>query len=185
MSTYKASESELEAGLQHILESPKDSGNLDMICRRPDSNEREVLEQGELDVVEGLVGDNWIMRGSTRTADGSAHPEMQINIMNSRVIDLVAGNRERWSLAGDQLFVDMDLSSTNLPPGTQLTVGDALLEVTEIPHTGCAKFEERFGNSAERFVNDARGHTYNLRGINARVVRGGRISVNDLVVKVT
>jgi len=136
---------ELEAGLAEIRQSPKDEGVLEMIVRRPQSGEREVLAVGELDLIEGLVGDNWRTRGSSLTADGSAHPEMQLNVMNSRVIALVAQNKGRWHLAGDQLFIDLDLSAENLPPGSRLAIGSAVIEVTAPPHTGCQKFVERFG----------------------------------------
>ena len=121
---------ELEAGLDEIRQSPKDCGLLAMIVRRPKTNAREVLAQGELHLVEGLVGDSWHTRGSSRTSDGSSHPEMQLNVMNSRVIALVAQDKERWPLAGDQLFIDLDLSVENLPAGTQLALGSAVIEVT-------------------------------------------------------
>ena len=131
---------ELEAGLPEILASPKDDGVVSMIVRRPDTDQREVLDSGELDVAEGLVGDNWHSRGSRMTADGSAHPEMQLNLMNTRVISLVARSRERWALAGDQFFVDLDLAKENLPAGTRLAMGSAIIEVTAVPHLGCKKF---------------------------------------------
>ena len=175
---------ELEAAIDTILQSPRDGGVLQMIVRRPDVGEREILEHGELDVVQGLVGDSWRRRTSRRTADGSPHPDMQINIMNARVVDLVAQQKERWPLAGDQLFIDLDLTDENLPPGTRLAIGTAVLEVTAEPHTGCGKFTERFGVDAATFVNSTIGRELHLRGINARVVKGGSIRVNDVVSKV-
>ncbi|MEE2709242.1 MAG: MOSC domain-containing protein [Gemmatimonadota bacterium] len=175
---------ELEAGLDKIRQSPKDNGTLDMIVRRPDVDEREVLSQGKLDIVEGLVGDTWKSRGSSRTDDGSAHPDMQLNIMNSRVINLVATSRERWPLAGDQLFIDLDLSEDNLPPGTRLELGTAVIEVTAIPHTGCKKFVERFGLDAVKFVNSGINNL-KLRGVNAKVVGPGLVSAGDKVRKQT
>ena len=174
---------ELEQGLERILQSPTDDGRLEMIVRRPETDQREVLEFAELDEWEGLVGDNWIMRGSTQTPDGAAHPEMQLNLMNARVIDLVAMERERWSLAGDQLYVDLSLSDDNLPPGTRLTIGEAEIEVTAVPHLGCNKFTDRYGADANAFVNSERGRSLNLRGINAKVVRGGAIKVGDRLAK--
>lgn len=177
------STAELEAGLDVIRQSPKNDGVVELIVRRPAAGEREVLREGELDVTVGLVGDNWLTRGNPRTEDGKSLPEMQINIMNARAVALVAGDEARWSLAGDQLFVDLDLSETNLPPGTRLAVGEALLEVTPIPHTGCQKFVARFGVDAMKFVNSPVGRTLNLRGINAKVVRNGRIRVGDVVSK--
>lgn len=174
---------ELEAGLDRIRDSPKQAGVLELIVRRPAVEEREVLEEGELDLVEGLVGDNWKTRGSSRTPDGSSHPDMQLNIMNSRVIALLAQSRERWKLAGDQLFLDLDLSAANLPPGTRLALGSAVIEVTNQPHTGCKKFVQRFGAEAMRFVNSPLGRELHLRGINARVARPGVIRVGDVARK--
>ena len=174
---------ELEAGLSEIRRSPKDGGVLDLIVRRPAIGKREVVKEAELDVVEGVVGDTWRTRGSSNTSDGSAHPEMQLNIMNSRVVALLAQDRERWQLAGDQLFVDMDLTDANLPPGTRLEIGSAVIEVTAIPHTGCGKFVSRFGADAVKFVNSALGKQLRLRGINARVIRSGVIRIGDVVRK--
>jgi hypothetical protein len=175
---------ELEAGLDEIRQSPKDEGLLELIVRRPAVGEREVLPRGELLLVEGLVGDSWHTRGSSRTSDGSSHPHMQLNVMNSRVIALVAQLKERWPLAGDQLFIDMDLSLENLPPGAQLALGSAVIEVTPQPHTGCKKFVGRFGLDAMKFVNSTVGRQLSLRGINAKVVYPGLICVGDLVKKV-
>ncbi|MBD2433979.1 MULTISPECIES: MOSC domain-containing protein [Fischerella] len=172
---------ELQASLDEIRQSPKDKGVLELIVRRPQNGEREVLEEGELDLLEGLVGDNWRTRGSSRTSDGSSHPDMQLNIMNSRVIALVAQDKNRWQLAGDQLFIDMDLSAENLPPGIQLAVGSAVIEVTNQPHNGCKKFVARFGLDAMKFVNSPVGKQLRLRGINAKVVQPGVIRVGDLV----
>ncbi|MGD9091928.1 MAG: hypothetical protein PVF74_03710 [Anaerolineales bacterium] len=176
--------SELEVGLDEIRQSPKDEGELVLIVRRPETDEREVLIEGELDLEEGLVGDNWRARGSSSTPDGSAHPDMQLNIMNSRVIGLLAQERERWQLAGDQLYLDLDLSDENLPPGTQLAFGAAVIEVTDIPHTGCRKFSARFGVEAMKFVNSPEGKQLRLRGINAKVVKPGRVRVGDMAKKV-
>lgn len=177
------SAAELEAGLEEIRRSPADNGLLHLIVRRPDINEREVLAEGELDVATGLVGDTWIDRGSSRTADGSSHPDMQLNLMNSRVISLIAGEKERWALAGDQLYVDLDLSAANLPPGTRLAIGSAVIEVTPQPHAGCQKFMARFGAEALKFVNSPLGREFHLRGINARVVQAGRIRAGAAVKK--
>ena len=177
--------SELEAGLSEIGRSPKDGGVLEMIVRRPQVGEREVLQEGRLDPAEGLVGDNWRIRSSKRTPDGAPHHDMQLNLMNSRVVALVAQDRGRWPLAGDQLFVDLDLSDGNLPPGTRLALGSAVIEVTAEPHTGCSKFVERFGHDAREFVNAPERRALHLRGINARVVRPGAIRAGDTVTKLS
>ncbi len=174
---------ELEAGLREVLLSPKDGGALELIVRRPAVGEREVLGEGELSLTDGLVGDNWKARPSSRTPDGSPHPDMQLNVMNARLLALVAGARERWRLAGDQLVVDLDLSHDNLPAGTRLRIGSAVIEVTEQPHTGCKKFVERFGLEAMKFVNTGEGRRLRLRGLNAKVVRPGRVRAGDAVRK--
>ena len=176
---------ELEAGLSEILASPKDDGEVKMIVRRPNVDRREVLDAGDLDVTEGLVGDNWRSRGSRQTNDGSAHPEMQLNLMNSRVVALVAQSEDRWALAGDQFFVDLDLGKENLPAGTRLAMGSAIVEVTAVPHLGCRKFVARFGLEATKFVNSRRGKKLCLRGINARVIEPGRVVTGDRIRKVT
>ncbi len=174
---------ELEEGLKEIAGSPKDEGVLELIVRRPAVNAREVLTVGELDVNVGLVGDTWGMRSSARTADGSPHPDMQLNIMNARTVALIATMKERWPLSGDQLFIDLDLTPENLPAYTRLAIGTAVIEVTPEPHLGCGKFVERFGVAAMKFVNSPTGRRYNLRGINAKVVQSGTIRVGDVARK--
>lgn len=181
--TQHLSTAQLEEGLPHVKKSPKDEGEIQLIVRRPNTNEREVLDIAELDIQLGLVGDNWSTRGSSRTPDGNAHPEMQINIMNARIINLIAGEKERWALAGDQFYVDLDLSEENLPIGTRLSFGSAILEVTPIPHNGCKKFTERFGIDAVKFVNSPVGKKLHLRGINAKVVQAGTVRLGDTIKK--
>lgn len=176
---------ELEQGLDFILQSPRDNGVLELIVRRPDVDERETISEGTLDCTEGLVGDNWSSRGSRHMPDGAADPDMQLNIMNVRVVALVADDPDRRHLAGDQLYLDMDLSLENLPPGTRLELGSSVIEITEPPHTGCKKFAARFGTEATVFVNSGKGKKLNLRGINAKVVQSGNIQVGDVARKIT
>lgn len=178
------STSEIEAGLGHVRSTPADAGRLELIVRRPGVGERESLDQARLDEDDGLVGDTWRERGSRHTPDGSAELGRQLTIMNSRAIDLFAsGDRGRWATAGDQLYAELDLSEENLPPGTRLQIGDAMLEVSVEPHTGCAKFNERFGRDVSRFVNSPVGRELRLRGMNARVVQAGDIAVGNDVRK--
>jgi hypothetical protein len=175
---------ELEAALDHLRQTPKDDGVIELIVRRPEVDQREVLDEAELDLTLGLIGDNWKVRGSKKTPDGSAHPEMQINIMNSRVTALVAQERERWPLAGDQFYIDMDLSRENLPAGSRIAVGSAVLEVSPLPHTGCKKFVSRFGVEAMEFVNSELGKALCLRGINAKIIQGGTVKVGQTAKKI-
>jgi hypothetical protein len=170
-----------EAELDTIREAPAGSGTVELLVRRPAVDEREVVDEVELDLVEGLVGDNWLTRGSRAMADGSANPKAQLTVMNARLAAVVAGPREQWAAAGDQLYVDFDLSKENVPPGTRLAVGSAVIEVTDEPHTGCAKFSARFGSAALRFINSPAGRELNLRGINARVVEPGRVRNGDAI----
>lgn len=174
---------DLEVGLDEIRQSPADAGVLAMIVRRPDVGEREILEEATLDVVQGLVGDSWARRGSSRSRSGAAHADMQLNIMNARAIALVARSKDRWALAGDQLYVDLDLSDGNIPPGTRLSLGSAVIEITDQPHTGCGKFSSRFGTDATKFVNSAAGRQLHLRGVNAKVVQSGVTRAGDVVRK--
>ncbi len=170
---------ELEAGLAAIRSAPREQGTLELIVSRPGVNEREILAAGMLDLAAGLVGDSWLSRcgGEASAADR----DVQLTLMSSRAIGLIAGPQERWPLAGDQLFVDLDLSAENLPPGTQVAIGAAVIEVTAEPHTGCGKFVQRFGPEALKFVNSPLGRALNLRGINARVVQAGGVRVGDAV----
>ena len=168
---------ELETGLPDIRQAPQDNGTLELIVARPEADERTVAEQSKLTVENGLDGDNWRNRGS-------AHPEMQITLMNIRVVRLLDADRANWPLAGDQLFVDMDLSDENLAPGQRLSIGSAVLEITAQPHNGCSKFAKRFGVDALKFVNSPVGKQLHLRGIYAKVVEAGPIAVGDTISKI-
>ena len=176
---------QMEAGLETIRQSPKDVGVLKLIVCRPQTETREILEEGQLDPTHGLVGDSWKSRGSRSTPDGSANPEMQLNVMNARVIELLAVSKDRWALAGDQLYVDFDLSEANVPPGTRLAIGSAVVEVTAPPHLGCKKFSARFGPDAVKFVNSDEGKQLHLRGVNAKVVTAGPVRNGDKVVRLS
>jgi MOSC domain-containing protein YiiM len=171
----------LEANLGHIRDSPTDRGVVVLVVSRPAVGVRELPAEAMLDPVTGLAGDNWLVRGSKSTPDGSADPWRQVTVMNARVAELVAGEADRMPLAGDQLYVDFDISVENLPAGSLLAVGDAVLEVSDAPHLGCAKFVERFGADAMRFVNSRVGRQLRLRGMNARVLQRGSVRPGDLV----
>lgn len=174
---------ELENELPHILDSPSDVGEIEMIAARPAPGERNRLATGRLDTELGLVGDNWKERGSRHRPDGRANPDAQVTLMNSRVARAISTDGEDWILAGDQIYVDLDLSVENLPAGSRLQIGDAIVELSEQPHTGCAKFVERFGRDALRFVNVGQGKEFRLRGANCSVVSGGEFKVGGKVRK--
>jgi MOSC domain-containing protein YiiM len=166
----------LLAGLDQVRAAPADDGRVELIARRPAVDERELLDEAVLTPDQGLVGDSWRERGSG--------PDRQLTLMNVRAAALVAVDPERRSLAGDQLYVDIDLGDANLPPGSRLEVGSAVVEITEPPHRGCAKFAARFGRDALRLVNSPEGIELNLRGVNARVIEAGTVKVGDPVRKV-
>ena len=182
-SKHHRSSQQLESGLDLILQSPKDGGRLELIVARPAVDERMVLLTAELDIHVGLKGDIWNTTPFWGNKTGLPHPDTQITIMNSRAIALVAGDRSRWALAGDQLYIDLDLSDENLPPGSRLQIGSAILKVTREPHTGCKKFAHRYGLDAMKFVNSTAGRQWNLRGINATVEQSGEIKVGDSAIK--
>ena len=173
----------LEAWLGQIRDSPRDDGRVVLVVRRPAVGVRELPGEAMLDPVAGLSGDNWLARGSRSMPDGSADPQRQVTVMNARVAELVAGGTDRMPLAGDQLYIDLDLSVDNLPAGSLLAVGQAVLQVSDAPHLGCAKFVERFGAEAMRFVNSRVGRQLRLRGMNARVVRPGIVRPGDIATR--
>lgn len=174
---------EIRAGLDDVRGAPRDRGTVDLIVRRPATDEREVIAEAVLDSRAGLVGDTWPQRSSKRTPDGSPHPDMQLTLMNSRAALLFARQPDRRQLAGDQLYVDLDLSLANLPPGTSLALGSAVVEVTGQPHLGCAKFAARYGDDALRFVNSRIGRKLRLRGLNAKIIISGTVRVGDEIRK--
>jgi hypothetical protein len=175
----------LESALNEVREAPPSAGTLKLIVRRPAENERELVAQGRLDLNEGLIGDMWSRKPSSSRGDGKPNPDAQVTVMSARSAELVAGgsDHERWAQAGDQLYVDFDLSHRNLPAGSRLAVGDAVLEVTDNPHLGCGKFSRRFGVDALKLVNSAEGRALRLRGVNTRVVVAGEIRPGDRVEK--
>jgi MOSC domain-containing protein YiiM len=173
----------LEESLNYIREAPADGGTVELIARRPAEDEREVLTEARLGLHDGLEGDTWRARGSRHTPDGGPDGEAQVTLMNARAAAAIAGERGRWALAGDQLYVDLDLSLTNLPPGSRIQIGSAVIEFSEKPHTGCAKFSARFGNDALRFVNSPVGRELRLRGANCRVVTAGIVRPGDAIRK--
>jgi hypothetical protein len=174
---------EIQNALGVLGASPRDSGAVLMIVRRPVAGAREVLQSAELSLIEGLVGDNWLVRGSRHTEDGKAHPSAQITLMNSRVIQAIAQDSAFWPLAGDQFFVDLDLSADNLLPGTRITLGGAVLQVSDYPRNGCGKFTERFGSDATKFINSPEGRAARRRGVNTFIVQPGVVRVGDVVTK--
>ena len=171
---------ELEAGLDEIREAPKDGGSVELIARRPHEGERELLQTAELDREVGVVGDRW---SQGRSNGRPRNPATQVTLMSARAAALVARTRDRWPLAGDQLYVDLDISEENLPPGTRLSLGSAVLEISREPHTGCKKFVQRFGMDAMVLVNSPEGRALRLRGMNTRIVEPGVVRPGDEIRK--
>lgn len=166
---------DLEAGWRETEKSPRDMGTVEMIVRRPKPEAREELESAAFTAESGLNGDDWLRR--------SGNPEAQITMMNSRLINLLAGDPSRWALSGDQLFVDLDISQDNLPPGTRLRIGEVVMEVSPLPHTGCTKFARRFGGAARKWVMTDEGQLARRRGIYTKVIADGEIRVGDRIRK--
>ena len=174
----------LDRHLDTIRRAPRDVATIELIVRRPGVDQREVVTEAVLDTVEGLVGDCWKARGSKSMPDGVANPESEVTLMSTRVLAAIEADRSRWPLAGDQLYVDLDITIEHLPAGTQLAIGDAIVVISEKPHTGCAKFTERFGSEATRWVNSPTGRELRLRGMNVRVVQSGTIRTGDTVRRI-
>ncbi|HEV2360649.1 MAG TPA: MOSC domain-containing protein [Acidimicrobiales bacterium] len=173
----------LEAGLDEVKSAPTNVGRVELLVRRPQIDHRESVDSADVSSAEGMVGDNWKVKGSSSSPDGKSVPAKQLTVMNNRLARLVAGGDDRRYLAGDQIYVDLDISKENLPAGTRLAIGTAVVEVSEEPHLGCKKFEARFGKAAMRFVNSPVGRELRLRGLNARVVVDGTVQVGDEVRK--
>jgi hypothetical protein len=171
----------LEAGLDELRASPVGEGVLRLIVRRPAEGEREILTEARLDETEGLVGDRWSV---TDFGDGPERFDTQLTLMNARSASLIAGEPQDWPPAGDQLYVELSLAAVDLPPGSRLELGSALIEITAVPHTGCGKFVRRFGVDAMKFVNSPVGRELNLRGVNAKVVRAGVVAQGDAIGRV-
>jgi hypothetical protein len=175
---------ELEGQLEHLREAPQQAGTLEMVVRRPAVDERDILDEGILDPADGLVGDNWLSRATSYAIAEGRHLQAQLNVMSARMVRYLAPTIAEQAMAGDQLFLDLDISVANLPTGTRLAIGDeAVIEVSAKPHNGCAKFVSRFGQEAMLFVNSEVGKELRLRGFNARVIEGGVIRPGDKVRK--
>ena len=166
---------ELEAGWAQLSPSPSDDGSVDMIVRRPARDQREELSSAAFTAEAGLAGDDWLRR--------SGNPQAQITLMNSRLIQLLTGDKTRWAEAGDQLFVDLDISKANLPPGARLQIGEVVMEISPLPHEGCTKFARRFGGPARKWIMSDEGVLERRRGVYATVIEDGAIKQGDRIQK--
>lgn len=170
-----------ERQLQAVLGSPQDAGIVELIISRPREGERQRLERARLSPEAGVEGDRWLTTSWKKFPDGTPDPAVQVTLMNARCIRSIAGDMDNWAEAGDNLFVDLDLSRSNLPTGSRLTIGSCVLEITKVPHNGCWKFKKRFGEQAVQFVNAPARKPLRLRGIHARVLQAGMITVGDRI----
>jgi hypothetical protein len=175
---------DLEPHTAHVRAAPRDEAVIELIVIRPGTDQREVVTSARLTPEDGLVGDHWLARGSRKTPDGTADLEAQLTLMSTRVLAAIEPDPARWPIAGDQLYLDMDLSESNLPPGTRLAVGEAEVEVTALPHTGCAKFASRFGHDALRWISTHEGRSLRMRGVYVKVLRAGAVRTGDAVHRI-
>ncbi len=175
------SAAEIEAGMAHVAASPKDAGRVEAIFIRPETDEREALQEVRISPEGGVEGDRWSRSGREEKAPD---PRSQVSLMNVRVLNLIAPDKERWPMAGDNLIVDLDLDVENLPVGQRLSIGNAVLEVTEVPHPGCKKFLARYGKDAMGYINANERKDLRLRGVFAKVIEPGTVSVGDTIDKV-
>ncbi len=180
-----AAQSDIDRRMDWVLNAPRDKGRVKLIVVRPQTNQRTMLEQVLFSREAGVTGDNWQQHCWKKCDDGKADPSVQVAIMNARMIEVLAGHKNNWPLAGDQLFVDFDLGINNLSPGDQLQVGGAVLEITAEPHRGCGKFKKRFGETALQYVNSAQGDAHRLRGIYATIISNGDVSIGDTICKIS
>jgi hypothetical protein len=167
-STKHRSLVEIIAGFEALPPPPKDRGRLSLIVRRYPDGHREILSSTRLTPEEGVPGDGWNRRPPRKI-------DAQLAVIRIDIAELLAGEQS-VTLVGDQLFVDLNISSENLPTGTRLRVGNAEVEMTPEPHNGCLKFKDRFGQEALDFVNAKATRDQNRRGVYWKVVKAGEIT---------
>ncbi|HSM34666.1 MAG TPA: MOSC domain-containing protein [Anaerolineae bacterium] len=174
---------ELEAGMAMLLGSPTEAGTLRLVVRRPGKGQREIVEVGQLDTDVGLVGDDWVNRPGSHSDKPS--PYAQVTMMNARVAELISGDPDpaAWAQCGDQLYLDLDLSEANMPAGSRVGIGEAVLEIQAEPHTGCLQFRQWWGADALRFISTDRGRQMRMRGANAIVLQSGLVRPGDIARK--
>jgi hypothetical protein len=174
---------EIEAGIGPVLQSPAEGAAVEALFSRPAPGKRLDLPALEVSVSGGIAGDHWSLGCWKTLPDGSPDPDVQVSLMNRRMLHLIAGARDNWARAGNNIIVDMDLSIDNLPIGQRLRVGTAELEIGPVANTGCDFFIERYGRDACVFVNTGIAKQKRLRGVYARVVKDGQIRIGDIIRK--
>lgn len=175
---------ELASALPYVAASPKDGGSVALIVVRPDHGRRETPDRVRISAQDGVEGDHWSKGCWLETDDGAPHPDVQINLMCTRAAEVIAGDPALWPAAGNNFFVDIDLSPDNLPAGTRLALGTAEIEITDQPNKGCQVFIDHYGRDACIFVNTGPGWSLRMRGLYARVVQNGDVRLDDRIRKV-
>jgi hypothetical protein len=170
---------ELEAALPSVLAAPGGAGLVRLLCTRPQPNARAFPEVLTLSRGKGATGDYHPARPWLRLPDGSPDPRIEVSIMPWRVLDLVWRERDRVAHPGDNIAVDMTLAEADLPAGTRLAAGTAILRVSDVPNDGCAKWKVRYGKAAHDWITTPDHLRLRLRGLYAAIEQDGEVRIGD------
>ena len=174
---------ECEQALDHINRAPLDEAEIDCLCARPDFGTRAFPDKLILTVDHGILGERWTHSPWLTLPNGDPDPRIQVSILSKRVMDLCWRDRERVIHPGDPFVVDMNLGEANMPVGTRLAIGTAIVEVSDKFNTACVKWRDRYGQDSLHWMNLARNRPYRLRGILCRIVQDGEVKLGDRLAK--
>ena len=175
---------QLDQALPDVMAAPKDRAAIGMLCLRPERNQRKFVDQIEVSPQKGIAGERWLESPWLTTPEGAPHPGIQISILQQRVLDLVWQDRENTPHPGDTFVVDMDLSHDNLPVGQLLSVGTAILKVSDVFNDGCVKWKARYGAAAKDWIVADDHPKLRLRGVLCSVERAGLLKAGDFLTKI-